>query len=317
MCVAREQRELGAQSSASRRLALACDDLFARVLRRHRAVTDHEVAERWEAPFRGLEFSRQLALSRQHFRHPVLVRVEKDARLKRVIRQVIGSAPSHVDNPCSVFGRHARELARSLPAATVRASDLDPTWERLFSSWQRLRHCPDPPNYSFRVQSVYDSTEESMPDLVAVFGACGSLADGVLERAARLRSRYVVVRACCHENLGMNTELSTWKCSLWHLGHRLKNVAFRAQQRRGGLYWSSRFAVDTYPRSRRVRQALAAKDILGLARHAVDCAGCRLLIDLDRLCYLDEHGYELLGYHQGMIVAERLEPAKLAQRGRP
>jgi len=270
------------------------------------------VAEHWEGPIRGLELSGQLALSPRQLRHPVLAREEKDIRLKRVIRQLVGSTPSRVDNPCSVFGRHARDLARSLPAATVSASDLDPTWDRLYGSWQGLRQRSEPPNYSFRVQSVYDATGEASPDVVAVFGACGSLADGALERAVRLASRYVVVRACCHENLGMNTQLSTWKCSLWHVGHRLKNVVFRAQRRQRGLYWNERFAVEAYPRSRRLRQLLGANDVLSLARHAVDCAACRLLIDIDRLCYLDEHGYELRGYHQGMIVAERLAAPKHA-----
>lgn len=296
----------------SGRLAVACEELLSCVRQQHRAIPDHEVAERWEAPVRGLAFSAELALSARHLRHPVLVREEKDIRLKRVIRQLVGSAPSRVDNPCSVFGRHARDLARSLPAATVRASDLDPTWDRLYGSWQSLRHRSEPPNYDFRTQSVYDAASEESPDVVTVFGACGSLADGALERAVRLAARYVVVRACCHENLGMNTELSTWKCSLWHVGHRLKNVAFRAQRRQRGLYWNERFAVDTYPRSRRLRRLLIAGDVLNLARHAVDCAACRLLIDIDRLCYLDENGYELRGYHQGMIVAERLATSKLA-----
>jgi hypothetical protein len=285
-------------------LAIFGESLLDRLRSDHAAVKDDEVAERWEAPLRSLPLSSALRLSRRSLRRQVLVRAEKDRRLKAIIAEV---GPSIVQNPCAVFGRHARDLARALPGASILASDMDPTWERIFGLWERATGQHSPPNYHFETASVYELPPMQAPDMVAVFGACGSLADGVLDQAVRSEAKHVVVRACCHENLGMNTELSTRAFTLWHLGHRLKNLVFSAQHRKKGYYGHERFTSRSYPLSSRLRRALDSDGMLRLARHAVDCAACRLLIDVDRLCFLEESGYKIRGYHQGMMVASRLE----------
>ena len=97
MCVAREQRELGAQSSASRRLALACDDLFARVLRRHRAVTDHEVADAY-----GVWGEKSYAGKTYMGVHRSTFVIDGDGNVARIFRDV--KPAEHADQVLEALG---------------------------------------------------------------------------------------------------------------------------------------------------------------------------------------------------------------------
>ena len=289
--------------------------LWAQARERHRPVSDDHVAERWESDFDQLPLAPSLKLTRRQLARKVFVRAEKDRRLKKIILQLTGSVRAEIYNPCSVFGRHARDLARWLPRAQINASDIDPTWERLFQLRERISGQRSPANYAFSVSDVYAGLlSRRAPNAVVAFGACGSLADGVLDAVVSSRAQYVVLRACCHENLSMNTVLSTRAWSAWHVGHRLKNLAFSAQHRKKGFYGNDRFTISAYPRSEATRRLLGERDMLYLAQHAVDCALCRLVIDVDRGCYLQEHGYELLGFRHSMAVAtlKRAEDSQFA-----
>jgi hypothetical protein len=285
-----------------------------------RSASPHQPVEDWKPTselvgyFRGLPLNPALELPERWIRKQVRVRGAKDTRMKAILRELSANAgPVTIVNHCCVFTRHARELARELNDASVVAADIDPTWQWLYALYERILLRKPPTNFRFVKESVYESALDCSPHAVCVFGACGSLLDASIDLAIRQRASHIVVRACCHENIGINTLLSTRAWSLWNLGHRLKNIAYRIYYRKLGYYWSERYGVEAYPRSQTARSILSSETMLRHAQHSVDCWLCRTLIDLDRILFLVENGYELSGYSESMFVAKR----RSSERARP
>jgi hypothetical protein len=254
-----------------------------------------------------LPFQTALSLPHDYRDQRLRAREQCDNALKRVIVELADRLPGEfaVVNHCSVFGRHGRELARRLDRATVIAADVSPTWERLFHLYEWLQARPAPRNYRFVRENVYHSELDVRPGVVCFFGACGTLADGVIDLAVRLAARYIVGRACCHDNIAMNLTIDSPHYSMWNVGHRIKNHVYRYCHNQYGYYFDPRFDEKTYPRSSFARRRLGSRHMLAHARHAVDCRLCRVLIDVDRLLRLEESGYHVLGYRESMFIAER------------
>jgi hypothetical protein len=207
-----------------------------------------------------------------------------------------------------VFARHARDVARRLPKAEVLATDIDAKWNRLFRFWAAASLRREPRNFSFRRESLYESQAR---DLMAVcfFGGCGSLTDAALRLAVSSGATAVVGRACCHENIGNNFRTETLYPTAWSIGHRVKNRIYRWCAESFQHYTHFSAAMSTYPLSQTMRRHWSASDLLRYARHSVDCAQCRFAIDLDRVIYLIENDFVVLGYEESMFVAIRRDAA--------
>ena len=134
-----------------------------------------------------------------------------------------------------------------------------------------------------------------------------ALTDAALKLAVASKAGFIVARACCHENIGMNTQISTRTVTMWNIGHRMKNRVYRYYADKCGYYFHRSATIDTYPMSRTFRGMLDPVAMLRCAQHAVDCLLCRTVIDLDRGEFLVENGYMLLGYYESMFVAARLD----------
>jgi hypothetical protein len=276
----------------------------------HAPVIDRSALAEVDTVLRQLPLQSALHLPLGYRDQRLRAREQCDTALKRVIVELAEqvSGKFAVLNHCSVFGRHGRELAGRIDRATVIAADVSPTWERVFGAYEWLKARPPARNYQFVRENVYDSALDIRPAFVCFFGACGSLADGVIDLGVRLRARYIVGRACCHDNVAMNLSIDSLRHSVWNVGHRVKNRVYRYLHDRFGHYFDPRFGASAYPRSGFARRRLAPHHIVACARHAVDCRVCRTLIDVDRLLRLEEGGYRVLAYRESMIVAERIEP---------
>lgn len=275
----------------------------------HEPVLGGEALSEVDRMMHQLPFQTALSLPPSYRDQRLRAREQCDTALKRVIVELADRVPGElaVVNHCSVFGRHGRELARRLDRATVIAADVSPTWERLFHLYEWLQARPPPRNYRFVRENVYQSEIDVRPDIVCFFGACGTLADGVIDLAVRLAARYIVGRACCHDNIAMNLSIDSLHYSMWNVGHRIKNQVYRYCHSQYGYYFDPRFDARTYPRSSFARRRFGPRHMLAHARHAVDCRFCRVLIDVDRLLRLEESGYRVLGYRESMFIAERTD----------
>lgn len=278
-------------------------ELCARAGRPHPSIEDLQDITPLTDALQALPLSQMMAISPARARHKLLVRGAKDARLKAALERLCGDLPGAVVNPCCVFTRHAQDIARRLPAAFVSATDITPTWRRLFRAYTTLRLRKEPSNFRFHVQSVYDIAPPVAPLAVVFLGACGSMTDAAFRLAIRSGARYICGRACCHENIGMNTKMTSFRMTFWSIGHRAKNRIYRVCADRLGHYGHATAGIDTYPLSRTFRALIDAEGMLRCAQHAVDCRLCRTIIDLDRACFLEESHYTLLAHNESMFVA--------------
>ena len=247
----------------------------------------------------------ELEVSKSDLRHKVLVRRVKDALLKNIIERLCDGREGLIVNPCCVFARHARDIASRLPMTTVAASDIDSTWQSLYGLLTAATLQREPANFSFHIDSIYKLHIPRTPLAVCFFGGCGSLTDAALRLAVQAKAEFVVGRACCHENIGGNLEMSTRALTIWNAGHRLKNIVYGYCASRFGYYFDASAAIESYPLSHTTRGELDSAGMLRCAQHSVDCVLCRLAIDGDRVTFLLENGYSVLGYNENMFVASR------------
>lgn len=264
--------------------------------------------DRWSTLSAGLAvlpMQSRLDLPAKMKQRQIRVRGVKDSLLKNIIVTLCDGASETILNPCCVFARHSLDLARRLPSIQVVASDIDSRWQRMYRLLDRARLRREPSNFCFQVQSVYEPHAPGSPLAVCFFGACGSMTDAAFRLAIGSGATYIIGRACCHENIGMNTVMSTRAATLWNLGHRVKNRIYRSQYQRLGRYGHPSAGIETYPLSRTVRQVMTSEDMLRCAQHAVDCGLCRAMIDLDRALFLEDNSYAVLGCDQSMFIAVR------------
>jgi hypothetical protein len=236
-------------------------------------------------------------------------RGQRDAYLRSlIITWVPGnhSRPRLLVNPATVLGRHARAVAAQLPSYQVTGTDIDHRGNRLYRLispliYRRLN------NYEFVRESIYEPDLERRPAAVIFFGACGSVTDGSMDYAMATKSPFLICRSCCHDNIGGNTDVVRRPGGLNRF-FRFKNYGFaRGKAKRMWpyyLYFSDRYGIDSYPRSRVAREIMDTETILAVARNSVDSDVCRMLIDLDRCQFLDESGYDVL-YREELFFAHR------------
>jgi hypothetical protein len=234
------------------------------------------------------------------------MRGRRDAYLRRLI---VSHVPSHdaghrlIVNPATVFGRHARAVARELPAYEVVGTDYDALWNRLYrfvSPWtyRGLK------NYRFERENIFEPDLERKPAAVVFFGACGSVTDGCMDYAVAVRAPFLICRSCCHDNIGGNTEIVR-RPGVLNGFFAFKNRGFERYKRKGrDFYFSERYGKDAYPRSEIARELMDSDTIIDVARNSVDSDVCRSLIDLDRCLYLTEQGYDVL-YREELFFAHR------------
>jgi hypothetical protein len=236
-------------------------------------------------------------------------RGQRDAYLKRLI---IAHVPEHepgdrlIVNPATVFGRHARSLARELPAYDVIGTDFDPGWNRLYWLVNFWKY-PGLQNYRFVRENIFEPDLERRPAAVTFFGACGPVTDGCMDYAIAVSSPFLICRSCCHDNIGGNTEIVRRPGQL-NAFFAWKNRQFARYKRKGnGFYFSDRYLENAYPRSKAARERMDPGTIIAIARNSVDSDICRSLIDLDRCLYLQEKGYDVM-YREELFFAHKRRP---------
>lgn len=116
--------------------------------------------------------------------------------------------------------------------------------------------------------------------------------------------RYPNLQNCCHDNIGGNTEIVRRPTPLnWFF--RWKNQQYaRFKRKDDGRYFSARYGMEAYPRSKAARGIMDAETIIDIAQNSVDSDICRSLIDLDRCLFLRENGYDVL-YREELFFAHR------------
>jgi hypothetical protein len=235
-------------------------------------------------------------------------RGRRDAYLRSLIATWVPADPAGrrlIVNPATVFGRHARAVAASLPSFEVIGTDIDPRGNRLYATLSPFHRGLE--NYRFVRESIYEPDPDRRPAAVIFFGACGSVSDGAMDYALTTRSPFLICRTCCHDNIGGNTRIVKRPGGLNRF-FRFKNRGFASGKVKGVWpyvhYFSKRYGLATYPRSRLARELMDSETILAVARNSVDSDVCRALIDLDRCQYLDEHGYDVL-YRDELFFAHR------------
>ncbi len=233
-------------------------------------------------------------------------RGRRDAYLKQLITAIL---PENVDNrrlivnPATVFGRHARSLAKALPDFDVIGSDIEPKWNRRYQlvNFWRYRNLT---NYRFAREDIFNPDLQRRPATVAFWGACGSVTDGCMDYAVATETPLLICRSCCHDNIGGNTRIVR-RPGLLNAFFALKNrLLLREQAQQTGAYFCDRYGKNAYPRSRVARQLMDTETIIAIAQNSVDSDICRSLIDLDRCLYLQEHGYDVL-YREELFFAHR------------
>ncbi len=233
-------------------------------------------------------------------------RGRRDAYLKRLLVIHVREDESEsrmIVNPATVFGRHARSLARDLPEYEVVGTDIDPRFNRLYRlvDWWKY---PNLKNYSFVRENIFEPDLERRPVAVTFFGACGSVTDGCMDYAIGVKSPFLICRSCCHDNIGNNTEIVRRPGQLNRF-FAWKNRQFaKIKKKDDGRYFSAMYMKDVYPRSAAAREAMDSDTIIEMARNSVDSDICRNLIDLDRCLFLQESGYDVL-YREELFFAHR------------
>jgi hypothetical protein len=233
-------------------------------------------------------------------------RGERDAYLRRLIIAYVPADDTGrhlIVNPAAVAGRHARMLARALPACKIVATDIDPRGDRLYRllGARRLRGLT---NYRFARESVFEPDLGRRPAAVVFFGACGVVTDGCMDYARAVRSPFLICRSCCHDNIGGNMKIAIRPRPI-NAFFLAKNGWFAWVRRWGrGSYFSDRYGPDAYPRSRAARACLDTATLLAIARHSPNSDICRSIIDLDRCLYLRENGYDVL-YREELFFAHK------------
>lgn len=258
------------------------------------------LSQQWDERFPGLP---REPLAYSTFRG-VAGRGVRDAYLKEIIVELLEGVKGKdktIVNPACVWGRHARDLARRLPAYTVMATDIRAEMDRVY---RYLPLTKTPKNFTFQPEDIFEPTLVSHATAVVFFGACGSLSDAAMDYALQAGARFLICRTCCHENIAGNTEMVKRFNTLNFL-FRLKNIAYAYKRKqKTGEYFSARYAESAYPRSQSARRLSSAAEFLRAARRSVDSDVCRSIIDLDRFLHLTEAGYAVR-YRTEMFVAQR------------
>lgn len=257
------------------------------------------LTQQWDSRFPGFPSSAEAHSSLQGVHR----RGVRDTYLKTLIQHLLANADTGTEartlvNPVCVFGRHARDLAESLPDYQVWGTDIFSGCNRFYQVVCRRR---TPANYHFMKDSIFTPQLTAEPTAVVFFGACGSLSDAALDYAIHGRARYVMCRTCCHDNIAGNTRIVK-KPNALNRAFRFKNLHYRwAQHLLSGHYFSPGYGPDHYPTSDYARRHSTSEEFLTLSRNSVDSDLCRTLIDLDRFLHLAEAGYSV--YYRGELLA--------------
>lgn len=255
------------------------------------------LTRRWDERFPGFPTSHDVNTSLKG----VVRRGVRDTYLKTWIQHTLKDTEAEARtlvNPVCVFGRHARDLAESLPDYQVWGTDIFSGCNRFYQYVCRRR---TPTNYHFMKDSIFTPKLAAEPTAVVFFGACGSLSDAALDYAIHGRARYVMCRTCCHDNIAGNTHIVK-RPNVLNRAFRFKNLHYRwAQRLLSGHYFSPGYGPDHYPTSDYARRHSTSEEFLTLSRNSVDSDLCRTLIDLDRFLHLAEAGYRV--YYRGELLA--------------
>ena len=274
-------------------------------------INEHltELSAQWDRRFPGLP--------RSYFPYSSLIGVSRrgvrDRFLKGIIADLLKGREKGtcgiIINPACVFGRGARDLAARLPAFKVIATDIDPTWNRLYQFVFRWK---DKANYEFRKDDIFNPAVQEIPAAVVFFGACGSLSDAAMDYAIISNAQYLVCRTCCHDNIGGNTRIRK-RFTLLNLVFRHKTFVFALIRaiKKENYYFSDKYSRRQYPRSEAARKLSSWEEFMEVSCNSVDSDICRTIIDLDRYLYLAEHGYKVW-YKAELFVAAKAGEKELS-----
>jgi hypothetical protein len=223
----------------------------------------------------------------------VFKRLRKDAYIRRLVVDALADFDTEnrvIVNPATVEGRQARFLARDLPQFEIIGTDIDSRWDAFY----RFISLRSQKNYSFVQESIFEPDLGRRPAAVVFFGACGSVSDGAIDYGVEVQSPFLIFRTCCHDNICGNVEI----VKRWTMINRyfaMKNWMYSKYKRKNdGFYFTDKYNLDAYPRSKAARDLSDSNTFLQLARNAVDSDICISIINLDRAIYLQEQGYDVM-----------------------
>jgi len=273
--------------------------------RREKTATQRhlgKLTEQWDQKFPGFPQGQSLyATSWGVFRRGVRDRYLKDIIVEMLKPEEQPGAGKTIVNPACVAGRHARDLARRLKYHKVLGTDIFPASNWLYG---KIMLGGTPGNYEFRRENIFEPNAETAPAAVVFFGACGSLSDAAMDYAIESNCPLLICRTCCHDNICGNTRI-TKRFSLLNWSFRFKNLVYsRVREKMKGHYFSEKYALGKYPRSRAARGMSSPNEFLEISRNSVNSDICRTIIDLDRYMHLAENRY-CVWYRGELFVAVR------------
>ncbi len=262
-----------------------------------------EISQKWDNQFPDFPV-------RKMKRGSFIWKFEKGERSKYLIQIIkksirkLNNENAVIINPACYTGKRARQIAKILPDSKVIGTDINQTYNNRWHLFQKLIGKKEPKNYQFLKDNIFDSKLNITPEIVVFFGACGSVSDAIMDYAIREKSPLLICRICCPDNIGGNTLIKK-KNSLLNLYFRYKNWSFqKKKQANQGDYFSDVYSMNVYPRSNTVKQLSNPEEYRKIAQDSVDNEVCEALINLDRCCYLVEHGYDVV-YKDELFFAKK------------
>ncbi|MFC1765184.1 hypothetical protein ACFL6U_24320 [Planctomycetota bacterium] len=256
-----------------------------------------EISQQWDEKFLGLPGKPSAYRSLKGISQPE----RRSAFFKRIIVELLTDCEGGtIVEPACLWGRHSRDLARRLPHYRIIGTDIQGKADWLY------RHIPwtrTPANYQFRRDDIFNPKVHSEPSAVVFFGACASLSDAAMDYAIGSHCPLLICMACCHAMIGGNSDfVKSDFASRVYLFLVAKKLA-KLREKPDGRYVSPKYSTEHYPRSETAKRLTHSKEVMEVARNAVNSDICKSIIDLDRYLHLAEAGYDVW-YKAEMFVAQ-------------
>lgn len=228
-----------------------------------------------------------------------------DRYLKEIIIKTLKNKKDYIIlNPCCVFGRHARILGENLPESQIIGTDIRSYFNFIYEKIPNTLRIKTPKNYKFIQDDIFNPKLSINPDVIVFFGACGSLTDAAMDYGIKTKSKYLIFRTCCHDNICGNIKINKKSSNINRL-YRIKNLMYSIHKHHNtGSYFSEKYQLKDYPRSKIGKKLISKKEYLTLIQDSMNNPLFNTIIDLDRCLYLNEKGYNTL-YRDRLFFLER------------
>lgn len=225
--------------------------------------------------------------------------------LIKSIKQAASLELSHVTSAgdfCCFLGSGTRELAKEFPEANVYGFDIIP----FFIEYAQKR--TKDKRIHFLVEDIYNIKNGYAFDIVTFNGACGPMADRIIEWASESNTKIIAGKFCCYHTIPMTLPKSKspirnvylqWIGGINRATERVYRNYIRNQDVKA--YASYSYICNFLQRSAGVTPEEWEK----IAAMSADTKAGTKIIDLNRVMKLLEHGYTVwLDEHHHILVAK-------------